>query len=293
MKGRAEKRIVRTRDIVEFPTALGSRCALLRELGLDAYTDTEEELLEALTGSAGRPEFLNVCLNESRCQAFAKAFREGTTPFADSDPILLYEYNNHYWTVEGKHRVCFAKRSGVEALEAVVYLLKEDTMSVLPPVGKPGHFRFRASYPQPFRRVSAEEINGEMAFLWVDHPDLFWDTFSGWVWLDVSQNTNGQWTEILPGFRYRVSTNMNQKGRICFWLKKLVTVHSEVEITPEHPKTKIWLLKAPAEYAFGLRPYTDGCLSTVYRSGLWRRHHLRQLGGMRAVLFPESKKHRF
>lgn len=117
-----EYRIVNVADIAEFPTRLGSRCLLLKKLGLDAYFTTEEELLEALTESAGNSELLRICMESSRCSVFWEKFREGTTPFTEYDPIYLNEYNGRYWVVEEKHRVCLAKRAGIEKIEAFVYI---------------------------------------------------------------------------------------------------------------------------------------------------------------------------
>jgi hypothetical protein len=275
--GKTERQNVRVENIVEYPTRLGSRCALLRELGYDAYSDTEEELIEVLTDSARRPERLGICLKDSRCRAFWEVFQEGRTPFVERDPIHLLEYRGRYWAVEGKHRVCLAKRAGIEVLEARVYLLEEDTMTMLKPEGKPGRYCFYFSCTMG--SGSIEEVQGDVALLWVNHPGFSWRTFFGWAWLDVSMDTRGKWEEIIPGLRYRVSVGRKLERRLFFRLRKQFTVDSEVEIAPEHSKTKIWLLKVPAEDALGMRLHSGNLLQlgTVYRFGCWRQHHLKQL----------------
>lgn len=270
---------VKVQDITEFPTELGTRCLLLQELGLNPYSETEEVLLEALTESAGRPSSLDICLGSSRCRKFFQVFQEGLTPFADRDPIRLLEYGGKYWAVEGKHRVCLAKRSGVEALEAEVYHLAEDSMPLLPPVGEPGRFSFRFSCI--FGPRGAEEVSGETALLWVKHPGLLLGTFGfgHWVQLGPGRNTAGEWEEVLPGVHYRVSVEKKLERQAFFRRREVLTVESEVEIAPEHPKTKIWLLGLPAKGLMGLAAWNSGPprLTTVYRRGCWRKHHARQL----------------
>lgn len=117
--------------------------------------------MEALTESANNPEFLEICLKSSRCSVFWKKFSQGITPFMQYDPIYLHEYNGRYWVVEGKHRVCLAKRAGVKKLEALAWTLEEDTESLLPKEGKPGRFKFCYSYIDP------PKARGEKVILWI------------------------------------------------------------------------------------------------------------------------------
>lgn len=93
LRDQPEKCKVNVSDIMEYPTEMGSRCLLLQHFGLDVYWNTEEEILDALTNSAGDPECLDICLKTSRCQAFWKQYQKGLTPFAESDPIRLLEYD--------------------------------------------------------------------------------------------------------------------------------------------------------------------------------------------------------
>lgn len=277
---KAELRVIRVIDIAEFPTELGNRCSLLPELGLSAYWNTEEELLEALTESARQPGALDICLRSSRCRRFYEAFREGRTPFGDKDPIRLLEYGGRYWVVEGKHRVCLAMRAGVENLEASVYYLEEDTESLLPHEGKPGRFRFCLSFFLGFG--GPEEIRGSVAYLWVHSPP---GTIPGrfdfrGAWLDAPQSTVGRWTELFPGLRYRVSANKELRKRGFFRRREQYFVESEVAIEPDHAKTKVWLMEASAAEVLGPQLAGPPSFRTVYRFGCWRRGHLKQLSRM-------------
>lgn len=267
--------IVKVADIVELPTKLGSRCALLRTIGLDCYHNTEEELFDALTESAKCPEKLKICLEDSRCQAFWEKFQQGHTPFIDRDPVRLFEYGGKYWVVEGKHRACLAKRAGVETLEAIVHHLDEDTMTVLPSLGQPGHFSFCYSQVADFR--SKKQISGNMAFLCVDHPDVTAKLFFGLIRLDDSQDTEGEWREIIPGICFRISVEEKRQG-LLFFKRKSLKVQSEVTISPGHLKTKIWLLQLSMPVKMPQAPIEElSPFQTVYRFGRWRRGHLRWL----------------
>lgn len=280
MLEKLERKTVNVKDIVEFPTALGTRCALLYQLGLDAYANSEEELLEALTESAEHPEQLQLCLRDSRCRAFWEEFKAGRTPYADLDPIRLKEYNGRYWVVEGKHRVCLAKRAGIETIEATVRHLREDSMTLLPSEGQPGRFSFRSLFTVSFGRP--KEVQGNLAFLWVEQPNFCENEPFTWAWLDASLNTKGKWVDVLPGVRYRVATGRQGKGLLSWPWKQRPVMEAEVEIKPDHAKAKIWLLQVPA--ASALRTVALE-LVTVYRYGYWRRHHLEELRHINPRLF--------
>ncbi|WP_422445320.1 hypothetical protein [Thermoanaerobacterium sp. DL9XJH110] len=270
-----ELRTVRVADIVEFPTELGNRCLLLHELGLNAYLNTEEELFSALTESARHSEYLNICLQHSRCRAFWNMFKKGITPFNERDPIRLIEHGGRYWVIEGKHRVCLAKRAGVESLEAYIWPLQEDMESLLSPEGNPGHFQFHYSLTLGNR----QQAQGEAAILWVSSPHgipLTRFDFSP-VLLDARQDTEEKLITLFPGLIYRVSVTIMTKRLGIFQRRELLSVKSEVFIEPNHKKTKIWLLKVPAEEALSLRPAGLLPLTTVYRFGCWRQHHLNRL----------------
>lgn len=274
-----EPRVVKVANIVEFPTKLGNKCLLLEKLGLDAYWNTEEELLKALTESAERPEMFDICLTYSRCQRFWQAFKQGFTPFAERDPIILVEHEGRFWVAEGKHRVCLAKRAGVESLEALVYRLKEDTKSLLPPEGEPGRYYFSYSFGSGPRGV--EDVRGTVAYLWVNSPPGVTRgrfDFRG-AWLDASQSTGGTPVELFPGLRYRILVRRELERRGFFRRRERFVLESEVSIQPDHPRTKVWLLEVPAAEVSVLRPGAPS-FRTVYRFGCWRRGHLMQLSEM-------------
>jgi len=271
---------VDVRDIAEFPTELGARCELLHAFGLSCYRNTEEELLEVLTASAGQPNLLRVCLQSSRCRGFYEAFRQGKTPFADKDPIRLVEYGGRFWAQEGKHRVCLAKRAGVARLEAVVWHLEEDTESLLPHEGMPGRFGFSASFCLGSDAPSA--ALGTVAYLWVQSPPgVLPGVFDfGGAWLDAAQDTGGELVELFPGVQYRVSVARQVEKRGLFGRRERVIVESQVLIHPDHAKTKVWLLEIRAADIPNLRLVEPAQFRTVYRFGCWRQRHLKQLLGM-------------
>jgi hypothetical protein len=267
---KAELHTVKVGDIVEFPIMLGNRCLLLQELGFNAYWNTEEELLEALSGSASNPKMLEICLSYSPCRRFWEEFGQGRTPFIKSDPIRLTKYGNRYWISEGKHRVCLAKRAGVESLEAFVYCLQKDTMSLLLPEGTPGRFRFSCT-------IGNRKFQGTIAYLQVHIPHglmRFDPVGFQSIWLDVGRDTSGQFVKIMPGVEYRVSTMKKRKKLGLFRQQDEFCVESEVIISPGHPKTKVWLLQASANDVFN---FNSPSFRTIYRRGCWRQGHLLSL----------------
>lgn len=275
-----EFKTVRVADIAEFPTELGNRCLLLLELGLNAYRNTEEELLDALTESALNPACLEICLKSSRCRGFFEAFEKGRTPFRERDPIRLLEYGGRHWAAEGKHRVCLAKRSGVETLEAVVHHLAEDTESLLPHEGEPGRYRF--SFVLSLTPRGRLEAKGTMICLWAEGPPNMISgkfSFQG-AWLDISRDTGGSLVEVFPGLQYRVLVQKGHKASL-FRRRPATAVEAEVLIGADHPRAKIWLAEAPAGDILRL---DASSFRTVYRRGCWRRRNLRQMCRMLPVV---------
>ncbi len=276
---KAEFRIVNVDDIVEYPTELGNRCLLLRQLDLNPYFNTEEEIMDALTESTEHPEHLEICLKYSRCQAFWDSFKERKTPFTDRDPIQLYEYGGRYWVVEGKHRVCLAKRAGIEKLQAYVWHLPEDSESLFPNKGKPGQYRFRYDYPLD-RTVEAQ---GDAAILWV--KNLTGAIMPRWlshypVLLGMQQDTKGEYVSLFPGFLYCINAKRAARKTGIFRRQEFLSVETEIRIEEGHKKTKIWLITIPACKVFSLRPAGLLPLKTVYRYGNWRKHHAKLLQSM-------------
>lgn len=276
---KAEFRIVNVSDIVEYPTELGNRCLLLRQMGLNPYFNTEEEIMDALTESAEHPEHLETCLKYSRCQAFWNSFKEGKTPFVDRDPIQLDEYGGRYWVVEGKHRVCLAKRAGVKSLQAYVWHLPEDSESLVPNEGKPGHYRFLYTYPLG----RATEAKGDAAILWVKNPTgAIMPRWFGHhpVLLGMLQDTKGEYVSPFPGFSYCINAAWMTRKAGIFRKQEFLSVETEIKIEEDHQKTKIWLITIPAREAFSLHPAGLLPLKTIYRFGCWRKHHAKLLSSI-------------
>lgn len=272
---KTELMTVKVSEITEYPTNLGSRCMLLASLGLDAYWDSEEDLLKALTKSAADPNCLKICTQSSRCRAFWEVYQRGETPFLQKDPIRLSEYAGHYWVSEGKHRVCMAKRAGVETIEAYVYHLAFNAYTLLQPEGEPGKYLFKYSF-------CGEDLQGEIAVLWVEPPHgeppsvfSFFPTM-----LDRKCNTDGAEIELFPGLSYNVRCT---KKKIGFLKRRILTeVETEVCINSYHANTRIWLLKGNANDLCRLNLLPLSALNTVFRCGCWRtqhsNRHVEQLG---------------
>ncbi|MCL1807252.1 MAG: hypothetical protein FWG31_06085 [Oscillospiraceae bacterium] len=266
-----ELRTVRVADIAEFPTELGSRCLLLHEIGLDAYWNTDEELMDALTESAKDPDMLNICIKNSRCKAFLDKFRQGVTPYIERDPIRLMEYGGRYWVSEGKHRVCMAKRGGVEKIDAYVWPLEEDDYSILSAEGSPGRFSFQCVYTQRGYR----QVKGNTAVLWVqsprgNQPSRF--DFGSAV-LDWRLDTRGEPRTVFPGLSYSVKVSESSVLGFC----KKYTVQAEIVIEEDHAKTRVWLLSRTGGSFMTRHPYEAPRLNTLYRFGCWRNHHMRRI----------------
>lgn len=258
---------VRVADIMEYPTYLGSRCMLLASLGLDANWDSEEDLLKALIKSAEDPDCLKICKQSSRCRVFWEAYQRGETPFLQRDPIRLSEFAGHYWVSEGKHRVCMAKRSGVETIQAFVSTLPFNAYTLLQPEGEAGTYVFRSS-------VCGEDCQGEIAVLWVEPPPGEAPTIFSFfpTMLNRTCDTGGAEVKIFPGLSHKVCCIEKRLGFLKRW--KRIEVEAEVAIDAVHANTRIWLLKGSADILHRLKSLPLSALDTVYRCGCWRTRHL-------------------
>lgn len=280
MKSEYIEKIINVDDIQEFPTELGSRCLLLTKLNLNAYRNTEEEILEALEKTAQDPNYLKICLESSRCRGFYEEFREGKTPFFEYDKIKVAEFEGKYWVTEGKHRVCMAKRIGIEKIKAVVYQLKEDIYSRLPHVGEPGNYKFyfrkETIFSEPFPKSVSK---GEIALLWLGmvkdeyiHVGTYLPLPLHWTF-----DRSREWIELIEGVRVKVKTISKKESKS----KVISEIESEVVIEPNHRKTRIWLISARVKNEDSNifnTPLSDLELSTLYRTGCFRKMHENILG---------------
>jgi|GEM_PF-1041605 len=268
--------------IAEFPTELGNRCYLLKTIKLHPYCDSEEVLAEALEESARDPDvFRNVCLSYSPCRKFYDEYQKGNTPFFNLDPIRLEKYGEKYWAIEGKHRVCVAKRAGVKEIDAYVYELSENFHELLDQDGSSGTFAFESITYLRYGRVP--RFAGAIGILMVDVPNRLRSEYPeshllNHFFLDETRNTDGQWKQVLPGIRFRVMVEIKRPWFLIFGSKRIV-VRSEIVIDPDHEKTKVWL----ARYSFEERR-----LKTLYRFGRWRNIHFEKLlKAMRGVFWKD------
>lgn len=244
---------IKVSDIVEYNTELGSRCHLLLEKGMNPYSDTEEDIYDALVSSENNEDCLAICKGNSRCGFFYRCFCQGKTPGTSKDPIILQEFEGQYWVKEGKHRVCLAKRTGIEYVDACVEHLSTNNKKILPPTENPGRKVFRATYCRG-------KVKGEIAVLWVMLPHGTPEsTFShGPVVLNAQCMFGKNEMEVLPGLSYRRIVNKSLLGGS--------TITAEVKISKDHPNTKIWLYTFPADW--------HGEIKTIFRCGRWKNIHL-------------------
>jgi hypothetical protein len=293
-----ELRKVQLSDIQEYSTRLGSRCVLLRELGLSAYRDSEEALKLTLEKSAEDISSLEICKKSSRCSAFWDAFQRGETPFLEKDKILLLEHNGKFLVEEGKHRACMAKRAGVETISAYIWPSYED-FTMLPPVGEAGiyHFYYCCNRKKPYMQ------HGEAFGLWVKTPhgtppsrfdyrptliNNIFEADSEWINIMESLSKRSSsiettdWIGIMDGLSYKIS--VAGAADKLFGRNKYNYIKVEVHIEPNEA-AKIWLFETeigrmPQDirmaYKMPLRKY-----KTLYRRGCFRAYDLEE--GVRSI----------
>ncbi|ABO49430.1 hypothetical protein Dred_0894 [Desulforamulus reducens MI-1] len=255
--------------IVEYPTTFGSPgCHLLDQLGICFYTNTVEKIMYTIQSSATDPEKLSIC-KSGYCGKLLDAFKPGHTPGNHHDPITLSEYNGKYWVGEGKHRVCIAKRFGIKTIQANITKLDRDIYSLLPTVGSPGLFSATKI------KTKRHFYTGQYLFLWAGKPD---HTMGGSIMeklnfkyrkgsLDVCHN-------IFDGLDYSqivASSDNNFVKRLICGNPQLFSTY--VSISNDHPLTKIWLVRL----SFDDIPNNKNKVETLYRVGLWRKHHEKEL----------------
>lgn len=259
--------IVPVECIAEYPTQLGDKCKVLKKLGLDPYTNTEEELMSVLIETATQPEYLEICKTSCRCAAFYREYQQGKTLFLEDEPIKLIEYNGRYWVHEGKHRVCAAKRFKVATIQAKV--TKESVNRMLLPE-KTERLPFERSFVYEYNARKKEAVRGEYAILWVEMPFGMPSACSDYYpcIIDISLHTDGEWREILSGICYRTTINPKRTGFFGFGCQNYF--QTTVKIEPNHKNTRIWLcsVKVDEVYKKSISQFT-----TQYRSGLWRGYH--------------------
>lgn len=187
----------------------------------------------------------------------------------------MAEYRGRYWVTEGKHRVCMAKRLGVEKIQAVVTQLKEDIYSRLPCAGQAGRYKFHFIMEDDKQKCKCK---GEIALLWVGklkqeciYIDPYLPTPLHWMY-----DTDGKWIELTDGVKVKVETVSWEVKRLFSRRKIIKEIKSEVIISPDHRKTRIWLFSVKPKYKDSnifTTPLNKLELKTLYRFGCWRRKY--------------------
>lgn len=153
-----------------------------------------------------------------------------------------------------------------------VDLLEEDFPSLLPPEGEPGQFRISYSLT-----CSANcECEGSIALLQVHDPERLesrsmYNPFA-FALLDCAMDTKGEFIEVIPGIKYKVTTKTERVRRGFFRSQERFVLQTEVHIS-DHPETKVWLVEIPVQY-FLTYSRSDFQIRTLYRRGLWRKKDL-------------------
>lgn len=259
---------------IQFSSFLGGKCLLLARHNMNAYRNTEEEVYDLLTNAYGDPDQFKICISNG-CGCFYREFKEGNVPFFEKDPIQFAEFNNQYWAVEGKHRACLAKMAGIEEITAYVDHLDQDIYSFLPGAGAPG--TYEAKYISTYSNDKYSR-DGTTLFVWCNIPDyIMLHPPMPCRWLNSMADTEGKYVQIVPGLDYKVKVEHSFTKRL-FSNQKTIRVSAEINIAPDHLKTKIWVAKFPAVSMSGyemsqmLSQHIMG--NTLYRYGCWYPSHI-------------------
>jgi hypothetical protein len=258
---------------IEQPVGMKDGCSLLNRFNMYPVLHTEEELADFLEKALHDENTMPICLS-SMCGEFYQAFANGETPYSESKPVVLAGYQGKYWVLQGKHRVCVAKRMKVPYIKAFVRELDKDYFSLLPPEEKPGIFRSQYSYVVIDYVVAKKvrNIEGNALLLWI-FEEMFANAGVMFLaLLDTAKDTKGEWAQALPGVEYSVKVSQEEL-KSWFWKNaKRITVKAEVKIEADHKKTKIWLLQAPAKEVLRIECIQPEYV-TLYRYGRWRKYY--------------------
>lgn len=243
--------MTRVSDIAEFPIA--NKCRYLNS----PNKRTEEQILSALQTNKG----LEICKESSYCSGFWHYYKQGQTPFADVEPIRLAHYKGKYWVEEGKKRCCIAMRTGIEYIDADVFE-SNDRRVLLPPVGKPGEFRFSIK--------DCSERN--IPVLWVSMPN-----HNGMTELDGKINVLD--ASFISTFFDTKDTMEIMEGITIKFKKSIIPfvknrINITVTIDKDHPRTKIWLMKTTKSRC---KMKTLCKIKTLYRYGCFRQPDLERV----------------
>lgn len=247
---------VEVSKIVEYNPKLDDRCYLLARAGMNTDVCSEEDVVGFLEWAEKDEECLKFCCDDSRCSAFLSPLRSGTTPFADIDPVVLLEQGNKYWVLEGKHRVCLAKRAGIRYIDAQVQHIDtcEPIFEPLPRLGEPSKYEFSAVKIGRKIYGNLVELLAEQSWDPVIHKRIM----KRMALNNGSILTTGRMEDV-PGVQVSVREESHK-----YWTKYLATI----EVKPNHVNTKIWLYTRKNNP----KQTRKSVLKTVYRRGLWRKY---------------------
>ncbi len=232
---------VKVSDITEYPTMFSTNCSLFHSLGRNVSQCTEEEVAHIIAKTASDPKYLKICTASKQC----KSIMDGVKNYVQftNDPIRLEEYNGKYRASEGKHRVCMAKRINLDWLWAEIVRSETDDLELLGVIGSPGTFSLSIRDRYVFVLIyEARHLKVEII-------------------RDIEKANVWETTDV-EGIDYILEKKK--------WYEKARVV---VRISPDHPKTKIWLKAIPFSNGY---PSLQESVN-LYRYGLWRKHHERSI----------------
>ncbi len=267
------------KDIAEYPDTFGGNCTLLKKNGLNVYQNTEEEIVSFLEATAQNPDNINICTSERQCRNILEGLKNHVK--FQEQPIKLSKYKGICWVIEGKHRVCMAKRAKIDWVWANVCVVKNDDIGnnriILPSIKSGEHLHV----VKEIRQINQENyfLYQEELVLWMDIPDYV-DAFTGLhtIKLNFLPDTNG-WELIQKGVEgiYYNKTTYTEKTSLFsflkFWSEEKKKIKIEIKILPDHTNTKIWLMSIPIKDG---KKQLDK-IENIYRHGLWRNHHLKKI----------------
>ena len=250
-----ETRRVRVCDIVKHPTALGSKCKLLKEMKMSPYREAEETLADALTSDIGGT--IHICKSSCHCKGFHEEYAKGNTPFIDDDPIILSEHGGKYIVVEGKHRICMAIRLGIKTVQASVQPATRGWFAPLSARGTAGEFSFAC----PKDERGADGQPGRKGYLWIQGRPYTYTGFEFLRALDCFADTKGETKEPLCGISYSVSV----RKRTAWRPSAAENIEAKVAIRSDFEGAKVWLFE-----------HTGRIALTLCRFGIWEERHMEE-----------------
>jgi len=118
-------------DIVEYPSVLGGNntgylhgCAICQFFFNKGWSDEPQDIYSILSSTSNKTEFNQLCLNSTHCAPIIEKFLNGTYKAKydggnGADDIYVWNNGDAIVAVEGKHRICIAKRFKIKEIPVI------------------------------------------------------------------------------------------------------------------------------------------------------------------------------